>query len=80
MPSIHVVRNPKHVILQWVGIKTHTHIHARMTGFLYRHVFVNLFFWCIGNLTGTNVSKIGKCGKNSLRRPKHSPIEAVAPY
>ena len=25
-PSIRLERNPKHVIVQWVGIRTHTHI------------------------------------------------------
>ena len=25
MPSIHLVWNPKHIIVQWVGIGTHTH-------------------------------------------------------
>ena len=27
MPSIRLVRNPKRIIVQWVGIRTHTHTH-----------------------------------------------------
>ena len=30
MPSIHLARNPKHIIVQWVGIGTHTHIDVVM--------------------------------------------------
>ena len=31
-PSIHLAWNPKHAIVQWVGIGTHIHTHARAKG------------------------------------------------
>ena len=30
MPSIRLAQNPKHVIVQWVGIRTHTHTYLKL--------------------------------------------------
>ena len=44
-PSIRLVRNPKRVIVQWVGIRTQTHVIFKLHSFLVRHL-PHVFLLC----------------------------------
>ena len=46
-PSIRLTRNPKHVIVQWVGIGTHTHTSrfVRLQSYMMRGAYVRIT-WC----------------------------------